>query len=87
MLGFGSIGRFALGQVGTGNPSPVLPGVSAVGSAGNIGGITGSIPGVSAIGSAGIIRPTTLSINPGRLLVNVIRRTRILGRLVAVERL
>jgi hypothetical protein len=86
MLGFGSIGKWALGQVGS-PPRPILIGVSATGSAGTIGGTTGNIPGVSAIGSAGIIRVSTLAINQHRLLANVIRRTRKLGRLVPVERL
>jgi hypothetical protein len=40
-------------------------------------------PDNSARGSAGIITPSALVINPHRLLANVIRRTRTLGRLVA----
>jgi len=79
MLGFASLGKFALGQVGP--PSVIVPGVSATGSVGVISASTGAVPGVSVRGSVGIIIPSTLSINPHRLLANVVRRTRKLGPL------
>jgi hypothetical protein len=41
------------------------------------------IAGVFGAGAAGTIVPSTLSINPQRLLANVARRTRKLGRLSA----
>ena len=79
MLGFATLGKFALGQVGP--PSIIVPGVTATGVAGVISASTSAVPGVSAKGSAGNVIPSTLSINPHRLLANVVRRTRKLGRL------
>ena len=81
MPGFAFLGKFALGQVGP--PSIIVPGVTATGVAGVISASTGAVPGVSAKGSAGNLIPSTLSINPHRLLANVVRRTRKLGRLSA----
>ena len=43
----------------------------------------GAVTGASAKGSEGNVIPSTLSIDPHRLLANVIRRTRKLGRLSA----
>jgi len=66
MPGFAFLGKFALGQVGP--PSIIVPGVTATGVAGVISASTGAVPGVSAKGSAGNLIPSTLSINPHRLL-------------------
>jgi len=79
MPGFAFLGKFALGQVGP--PSIIVPGGTATAVAGVISASTGAVPGVSAKGSAGNLIPSTLSINPHRLLANVVRRTRKLGPL------
>ena len=81
MLGFATLGKFALGQVGA--PSVIVPSVFGTGVAGVISASTGPVPGVFGAGVAGIIMPSTLSINSHRLLANVVRRTRKLGCLSA----
>jgi hypothetical protein len=82
MLGSAPLGKFALGQVGS-NPSVIVVAVAGTGAVGGISPTTASVPGVFGTGVAGTIVPSTLVINPHRLLANVIRRTRTLGRLVA----
>ena len=81
MLGFATLGKFALGQVGA--PSIIVPSVFGTGIAGVISSSTGPLAGVFGAGVAGSIVLSTLSINPQRLLANVVRRTRKLGRLSA----
>jgi len=46
MLGFATLGKFALGQVGP--PSVIVVGVSATGSVGVISASIGTVSGVSA---------------------------------------
>jgi hypothetical protein len=82
VLGFASLGKLALGQVGLLN-NPIVIGVFGTGVAGVVGPSTGSVPGVFGTGVAGIIIPSTLSINPRRLLGNVVRRLRTIGRFAA----
>jgi len=84
MLGFGPLGKFALGQVSN-VPGPIVIGVFGTGVAGVISATTGGVHGVSGTGVAGTIIPTTLAVNQHRLLANVLRRTRKLGRLVPRE--
>jgi hypothetical protein len=84
MLGFGPLGKWALGQVSN-SPGPIVVGAFGTGVAGVISAATGSVPGAHGIGVAGTIMPTTLAVNPHRLLANVLRRTRKLGRLVPRE--
>ena len=80
MLGFGATGQLALGQLrGGGTGNPILIGVYGTGSVGGIGGISGSIPAVYGTGAVGLILPSTLQVNPRRLLANVLRRLRTLG--------
>ena len=78
MLGFGSVGQFALGQVHSGDIS-IMVGVHGTGAVGSFGPITGSIPAVYGTGAVGILIPSTLQVNPRRLLANVLRRLRTLG--------
>lgn len=80
MLGFGPLGKHALGEVNSMNPSTVVPGVFGVGVAGVLSPTTGTIPPAIGRGVAGTIIPSTLVINPHRLLANVLRRLRKLGR-------
>jgi hypothetical protein len=78
MLGFATLGKFALGQVGA--PSVIIPGVFGTGVAGVISSSTGPVPGVFGAGVAGSIVPSTVSTNAQRLLANVVRRARKLRR-------
>jgi len=81
MLGFATLGKFVLGQVGA--PSVIMPSVFCTGVASVITSSTGPVAGVFGAGVAGTIVPSTLSIIPQRLLANVVRRARKLGRLSA----
>lgn len=76
MLGNGAIGQYALGQLST---SAIMRGVFGTGAVGVFGPITGGVPAVYGTGSIGVMIPSTLQINPRRLLANVLRRLRTLG--------
>jgi hypothetical protein len=77
MLGFGATGQYALGQVS--HPGAVLIGVYGTGVAATLSASTGTVPSVYGTGAVGVIIPSTLQINPRRLLANVLRRLRTLG--------
>mgnify|MGYP001611612022 CR=1 FL=1 len=80
MLGFGATGQYGLGEFATTYfPSPILVGVGGDGAAGELVPVTGSIPAVYATGAVGSMIPSTLQVNPRRLLSNVLRRLRTLG--------
>ncbi len=77
MLGFGPVGQYALGQVGS--TTPILIGVYGTGGVGALDPLTGSIRAVYGTGAVGLLIPSTLQVNPRRLLSNVLRRLRTLG--------
>lgn len=80
MLGFGATGQFALGQIRTaGSPTTIIIGVYGTGAVGAFSASTGTVPAVYGTGMVGALIPSTLQINPRRLLANVLRRLRTLG--------
>ena len=82
LLGQNSLGKFGLGDFGS-NPKVTLSGVFGTGVAGSIFPSTGAIPAVFGTGAVGTLRASTLNVNPHRLLANVLRRLRTIGRSVA----
>ncbi len=81
MLGFGSVGQYALGQLSsTSNPSPVVVGVYGAGFVGALTPLTGNIQSVYGTGAVGIIVPSTLQADSNRVLASTLRRLRTLGR-------
>ncbi len=80
MLGFGAVGQYALGQLASETTtSPIVVGVHGTGAVGPLGYVTGTIPAVYGTGAVGFLIPSTLQVNPRRLLANVLRRLRTLG--------
>lgn len=77
MLGFSSLGQYALGQVS--QPSAIVIGVYGTGAVGGLTSLTGSIRAVYGTGAVGRLTPSTLQVNPRRLLSNVLRRLRTLS--------
>jgi len=66
MLGFATLGKFALGQVGP--PSVIVPGVSATGVAGVISASEGAVPrvGIPKPGQIALSAAARCSITPGQ---------------------